>query len=146
MKPNDEQVLVGGEEVPVVYCGQRVTAFVRQVRPTELTEYLRREAAGEDDILALVATFDGDPIVLEDLDLDSYDALIEADQRQNFTAARRKEEREAARAARQMAMLREFDPGAYQRLEAAQVEATESLLSSLAPSASEQGAGAKSSQ
>lgn len=146
MKPNDEQVIAGGEEVAVVYHGQPATAFVRQVKPTELADYLRREAKGENDILELVATIDGAAVDLSALGLDSYDALIEADQRQNFTAARRKEKREAARAARQLAVLRETDPTTYKQLHGMQEKAMESLLSSLGQSVSGQGVGQKSPQ
>lgn len=145
-KVTEAQVIAGGEIVEINYRGAKTTAFVRQVRPTELTQYLQAEATGEEAVLAMVATgSDGDTIDLNELDLASFEALIEADQRQNFTAARAKEKRETARAGRQLAILREGDPDTYRELQKKQTAVMESLLSSLGPSSPEQGAGSSAS-
>lgn len=146
IKPTEAQILAGGEEIELVYNGRQATAFVRQVKPSELTEYLRREAEGDDSVLSMVVTVNGEGIALDAVDLDSYEALIEADKRQNFTHARRKEERETARAVRQMELLRNADPESYRKMQAAQGKAMESLLSSLVPSPPVPEAGGKSPQ
>lgn len=144
-KPTDAQVLAGGEEVPICYRGQPVVAWVRQVTPRELLDYLRSEAEGEEAVLALVVRIEGEPEVdLDQVDLEGYEALIEADRRQNFTHARRREERETARAMRQLQQLRDSDPETYRKVQQMQGQALESLLSQLGPSVPEPGAGAKS--
>jgi hypothetical protein len=135
--PTDSQIIAGGEEVAVQYRGQPATAFVRQIRPTELTRYMQAESAGEEDVLKFVARISGEPVDLDALDLPSYELLLEADQRQNFTAARAREKREIARAARQLQVLRDSDPDTYRALQRKQSAAMESLLGSLAQSSAE---------
>lgn len=145
-KPTHTQIIAGGEEVAVRYRGEEMVAFVRQVRPTELVSYLRAEATGEEDVLRLVVSIGDEPIDLDALNLPSYEALIEADQRQNFTAARAREKRETVRAARQLATLRESDPDSYRALQKRQVAAMESLLGSLEPSSPEPATGKSAAQ
>lgn len=115
--------------------------FVRQVTPAELLDYLQAEAQGEEAVLAMVCH---PPPDLRALDLDSYEALLEADQRQNFTHARRREDRETGRARRTLEALKANNPALHARLEAEQAKLLESTLSSLAPSPVAAGAGANS--
>lgn len=138
-KPTPAQILAGGETIETRAAG---TVFVRQVKPTEVIRYLQAEAEGEEAVLTLVCRReDGQPFALDDLSIDEYEAALEVDRRQNFTAARKREAREADRAARQMAALREQNPDAYAQLVKKQSEVMGSMFSSLVPSQPDAGAG-----
>lgn len=134
--PTDLQTAAGGEIVDCIYDGREVAIFVRQVTPGQLLDYLRAEAIGEEKVLRMVCALKDfpDPIDLDKLSLDAYEALIEADARQNFTHARRREAREAARARRTMEGLAASNPELHARLTAEQGKALESMLSLLKPS------------
>lgn len=142
--PTSDDLINGGELLDLpLRTGKEVRVFVRQVTASELMRYLQAEAEGEEAVLAMTCRVAGtdEVIDLDTLTLESYEALLAADQRQNFTAARAREKREAARAARQMAVLRETDPELYRKVLRQQEQAMESLLSSLEqlPSGSETG-------
>lgn len=125
-QPTSHHLAQGGETIET----NTGPIFVRQVRPVEILDYLRAEAESEEAVLALVCD---PPPDLSALDMESYEALIEADQRQNFTHARRREARETERAQRTLAALKANNPDLYARIEAEQVKLLESTLSSLAP-------------
>jgi len=142
--PTSDDLINGGELLDLpLRTGKEVRVYVRQVTASELLSYLKAEAEGEEAVLAMTCRVAGsdEAIDLDTLTLESYEALLAADQRQNFTAARAREKREAARAARQMAVLRETDPELYRKLQRQQEQAMESLLSSLEQLPSESGAG-----
>ena len=139
--PSDQHVVAGGERVPVHIGGKRALAFVRQVRPTELDAYLRAEEHGEEAVLQLTATVEGSPIEPDALSLEDWEELVAADARQNFTFARAREKRLAARAERQLAQLRAYNPELYKSLQKKQEAAMGSLISSLEPSAVESSPG-----
>jgi hypothetical protein len=129
-KPTPTQIIAGGESVPVeLDDGTKTTVFVRQVKPSELAAYIEAEAKGEAAVLAMTAGIDD----LDTITLDSYDALIEADARQNFTHARKREQREGERAARLMDALKRSNPDLHAELMAQAKRETQSLLSSLTP-------------
>jgi hypothetical protein len=145
-KPQDHHIVAGGEEVPVTIAGRSLRAFVRQVRPTELDDYLRAEEQGEEAVLAMTTTVEGQSVDPDALSLEDWEALVAADERQNFTYARAREKRVAARAERQLAQLRAANPDLYKRLQAKQETAMESLISSLEPSAAESPDGQRPAQ
>ena len=135
MKPTPTETLAGGERVPCTLAdGTSVNIFIRQVKPSELLAYLEAEAGGEEAVLRLVASRDGQPLDLDTLSLDSYEALIEADQRQNFTAARKREKREGERAARMLDSLKVANPEMHAKIMQTMGAETQSLISSLTPS------------
>jgi len=137
-KPTPLQIAAGGETVE----SPSGPLFVRQIAASELMAYLRAEAEGEEAVLRMVVrSIDGSSVDIGALDLDTYEALIEADQRQNFTHARRREAREAERAARMLENLREQNPALAQRLETEQARLLALMLSSAVPSPSGSGAG-----
>ena len=134
-KPAPSHILVGGETIDITLPdGTKSSAFVRQVKPSELPAYLEAEARGEEAVLTMVATIDGQPIDPDALTLDSYELLIEADQRQNFIAARKREKREGERAGRMLDSLKTANPSLHAKLIKNMETETLSLISSLTPS------------
>lgn len=114
--PTGQQIIVGGESVQCVSStGEPSTVFVRQLRPSELGAYVEAEAKGE--LFPLILTTGLGLEELDDISLDSIEALIEADARQNFTHARRHEKRRAAVVERQLDVLRVQSPEAYAKMQ-----------------------------
>lgn len=128
----DQQILAGGARVSVkTLQGEALEIFVRQMKVSELTDYLRAEAKGDIPLLEQVT---GQPQeVLESLTLDSFEALLEADRKQNFSYARQKEKREIERLARQMEQLQRTSPELYEEVKQKQKAAMESAILSLTP-------------
>lgn len=143
-----DELLHGGESIQVqLRSGGACGIFVRQITPRELTAYLQAEMGGDEAVIAMTCRqLDGAPVPLDDLTLEAFESLLEADARQNFTAARAKEKRDIARAGRQIAALRDANPDAYKELQSAQSAALGSLISSLEPSPPALAAGASASK
>lgn len=141
-KPTDIQIIEGGERVSVLYNNAAAEAFVRQVRPSELRDYLKAESLSETEILKLVASIDSQPVDPDLLALDSFDLLIEADARQNFMHARKQEDRDRNRAARMLEDLKKSHPAVYERIMRETAEGVGSALSSAKLSLGGSGLGA----
>lgn len=108
--PTDAQILAGGESVTVTVRGAAAlrTVFVPQLRRSQIEGYLAAELKGE---LALLAYVTGQ--TAEDLDnlaLESLEALVAADRRQNFSYARAVEQRKIEAGLRALAGIREEMP------------------------------------
>lgn len=114
-EPTGAQTIAGGEAVPVKFRdGSAREVFVAQLRPSQLEAYLVAEVRGELGPIELVT---GLPVAqLDELDLSSLEALLEADLRQNFSYARRYEKRRAAAALQQLEALRLAAPEQFNRI------------------------------
>lgn len=130
----DQEMIAGGARVSVrTLQGESLEIFVRQMKVSELADYLRAEARGDVPLLEQVT---GQPKeVLESLTLDSFEALLEADRKQNFSYARQKEKRDMERLARQMEQLQRTSPEMYAEAQSQVKAAMESAILSLTPSA-----------
>lgn len=111
-KMSAAEVLRGGADVTVeLAAGGTETVRVRQVRVRELEEYLRREMSGD---MAIITWVTGKPDEWFDaITLDSWEALIAENQRQNFTAARRHEKRKIDKTVREMEAVAAGFPEIY---------------------------------
>ncbi len=147
-KPAPADIVAGGEYInAATQAGGTLRVFVRQVKPSELLAYLESEAISEERVLAMVCRDEsGNPVDLDELTLEGYEALIEADQRQNFTAARKREKREGERAARQMEALRETNPAMHAKIIESMGAEMKSIISSLTPQPEGAEAGGNSPQ
>lgn len=116
-EPTGQQIIAGGELVPVTVAdtGETCSVKVSQLRPSQLDAYLQAELQGE---LGPIGFVTGLSVAeLDTFTLDSLEALLEADLRQNFSYARRYEKRRAEAAARQFEALRAVAPEQFDALQ-----------------------------
>ena len=121
--------------------GEPVKATVIQVSPRKLLDYL----AAPDEIARLQLTTDLSPEDIDQLDLASYESLIQADEELNGPFARRRQERQMAEQARQLESMKAAMPELYAQAEAGMVAAMQAAMassgSSPTPAASPDGPG-----
>lgn len=123
-KPSPSDIARGGR---TVICervdGTSVSVFVRQVKPSELDAYAMAMFQGSQmDLLCLTASVEGQKATKESLDEltpDSYTALCEEEERQNFSHGQKHLKRLMERTKERMAMLRSIQPKAVSALEKA---------------------------
>lgn len=129
-QPTDAQIAVGGEPVSVINRadGALRSIFVAQLRRSQIEGYLAAEAQGE---LALLSYITGRPVEeLDNLTLDSVEALVAADRRQNFSCARAVEQRRTEAGLRALEGLRAEMPERYAQILADLEKASPSPASS----------------
>lgn len=139
--PTDAQILAGGESVTVTVRGAAAlrTVFVPQLRRSQIEGYLAAELRGELQLLAYVT---GQSVEeLDNLSLESVEALVAADRRQNFSFARAVEGRQFEAGLRALAGLREEMPERYAALMAELGKASPSPASSRVSLSAERSAG-----
>lgn len=126
-EPTGPQIIAGGETVAAAMRNGTTRAiFVAQCRPSQLDGYLAAEAQGDLGPIGFVTGLSS--AELDELSLAGLEALLEADLRQNFSYARRYEQRRAEAAARQFEALRLVAP---EQFEALRVKLAELLSPSL---------------
>ena len=141
--PTDAQILAGGESVTVTVRGAAAlrTVFVPQLRRSQIEGYLAAELKGE---LALLAYVTGQTAEeLDNLALESLEALVAADRRQNFSYARAVEQRQIEAGLRALAGIREEMPERYAAIMAELGQASPSPASSRVSLSAERSAGPK---
>ena len=124
----------GGENVKIRIAPdyEVKTVMVRQIKAKEVDAYLEAESMGEEELLAFVTGLPKEAI--EELYVDDLDKLTEANDRQNFTFARKRESRALERTAHQIKALEKINPKLYQEQMDKVRTAMDSAVSSVTPS------------
>lgn len=126
-KITEIELIQGGRQVSIKIDGEPKEIKVRQLKPKELDKYIAAEDRSEVDALAFVTGLDPDQI--NDLSMEDYENLVEANEDQNFSFAQARRKRMFKRTWAQLQLVKKSDPAMYAELRNKMVEVTDSPAS-----------------